>query len=73
MQHGLGSSPIWGYTNPAQSSDITAASQEMVRITVEGSGSTKQRAYVNYAFGGEPLPEMYGYEPWRLEKLTRSS
>ncbi|KAI1202127.1 hypothetical protein F5X97DRAFT_253774 [Nemania serpens] len=25
--------------------------------------------YVNYAFGNETLPSMYGYEPWRLEKL----
>lgn len=25
--------------------------------------------YVNYAFGDEPLEQMYGYEPWRLAKL----
>ncbi|KAM0342572.1 hypothetical protein ACHAPU_009425 [Fusarium lateritium] len=27
------------------------------------------RAYVNYAHGVESLESMYGYEPWRLEKL----
>lgn len=26
-------------------------------------------AYVNYAYGDEGLQAMYGYEPWRLEKL----
>lgn len=25
--------------------------------------------YVNYAFGDEPSQQMYGYEPWRLQKL----
>ena len=27
------------------------------------------RVYVNYAFRNEPLESMYGYEPWRIEKL----
>ncbi|KAL8752086.1 MAG: hypothetical protein Q9184_005850, partial [Pyrenodesmia sp. 2 TL-2023] len=26
-------------------------------------------AYVNYASGSETLEQMYGYEPWRLERL----
>ena len=26
-------------------------------------------AYVNYAHGDEPLEDIYGHEPWRLEKL----
>ena len=26
-------------------------------------------AYVNYAHGDEPLGAIYGYEPWRLERL----
>ena len=25
--------------------------------------------YINYAAGDEPLESIYGYEPWRLEKL----
>ncbi|KAJ4251472.1 hypothetical protein NW762_011457 [Fusarium torreyae] len=29
------------------------------------------RAYVNYAHGVESLEEMYGYEPWRIEKLKQ--
>ncbi|KAK4183013.1 hypothetical protein QBC35DRAFT_526362 [Podospora australis] len=35
------------------------------------SGSTERRVYVNYAFGDEPLESIYGYEPWRLEKLRK--
>jgi hypothetical protein len=30
---------------------------------------TKLDVYVNYAFGDETLESIYGYEPWRLEKL----
>jgi hypothetical protein len=44
---------------------------EIKQILVEGakkSGGT--RAYVNYAYGGEPLEEIYG-EKWRLDKLRR--
>ncbi|KAK0637043.1 hypothetical protein B0T17DRAFT_504425 [Bombardia bombarda] len=33
------------------------------------SGYDKQYVYVNYAHGDEPLGTMYGYEPWRLERL----
>lgn len=29
----------------------------------------KPTTYVNYAAGHESLESMYGYEPWRLEKL----
>lgn len=28
-------------------------------------------SYLNYAFGDEPLEAMYGYEPWRLERLMK--
>jgi Berberine and berberine like len=34
-----------------------------------GSGSPEQHSYVNYAHGDESLEEVYGYEPWRLQKL----
>jgi hypothetical protein len=29
------------------------------------------KAYVNYARGDESLEEIYGYNPWRLQKLRR--
>ncbi|RYO83505.1 hypothetical protein DL766_004969 [Monosporascus sp. MC13-8B] len=37
--------------------------------TTQHSGFPKQHVYVNYAHGDEPLQSMYGYEPWRLERL----
>ncbi|KAI2639150.1 FAD-binding domain-containing protein [Hypomontagnella submonticulosa] len=35
----------------------------------EGQPTRKPTTYVNYAAGGEPLESIYGYEPWRLERL----
>ena len=36
---------------------------------MEGSGSNLLSVYVNYAFGDETLPKIYGHEPWRLQRL----
>jgi len=41
----------------------------MSNALVEGSGSNKRKAYVNIVWGDEALPEIYGYESWRLHKL----
>jgi hypothetical protein len=39
-------------------------------LLLEASDDPKQlRAYVNYAHGVESLESIYGYEPWRIEKL----
>jgi FAD/FMN-containing dehydrogenase len=35
----------------------------------EVSGYDKLYVYQNYTSGDEPLEAIYGYEPWRLEKL----
>ncbi|RYP66672.1 hypothetical protein DL771_007671 [Monosporascus sp. 5C6A] len=35
----------------------------------EHSGYDNQAVYVNYAHGDESLEAMYGYEPWRLQRL----
>ncbi|KAI5855067.1 hypothetical protein GGS23DRAFT_618979 [Durotheca rogersii] len=37
----------------------------------KSSGYPKQYVYMNYAHGDEPLESMYGYEPWRLERLRK--
>ena len=37
---------------------------------VKGSGQSLV-AYVNYAKGDESVEALYGYEPWRLEKLRK--
>ncbi|KAL4942708.1 hypothetical protein BDV06DRAFT_235239 [Aspergillus oleicola] len=41
------------------------------RLWNEGQPTRRPSAYVNYASGRESLEEMYGYEPWRLERLRR--
>ena len=37
----------------------------------EGANGRNATVYVNYAFGNETLESVYGYEPWRLEKLRK--
>ncbi|KAF2799613.1 FAD-binding domain-containing protein [Melanomma pulvis-pyrius CBS 109.77] len=34
-----------------------------------GQPGRKPTTYINYAFGDEPVETIYGYEPWRIEKL----
>ncbi|KAL8833742.1 MAG: hypothetical protein Q9170_004104 [Blastenia crenularia] len=41
------------------------------QLLVEGAHPMRLNAYSNYANGDETLEEIYGYEPWRLEKLRR--
>lgn len=36
---------------------------------VQGTESKQLNAYINYAFGDESLEALYGYEPWRLQRL----
>lgn len=66
-----GRSAAWGYADAAYISDVRAATREMREALLEGSGSDVLSAYVNYAFGDETLPELYGHEPWRLRELRR--
>ncbi|KAK3901903.1 6-hydroxy-D-nicotine oxidase [Staphylotrichum tortipilum] len=51
----------------------SSLAQEAVRwgeaMRTAAFGTAQRRTYVNYAFGDESLEAMYGYEPWRLEKL----
>jgi hypothetical protein len=52
---------------PAADAWIRSWREQM--ILPEHSGYDIQSTYVNYAHGDEPLEAMYGYEPWRLERL----
>ncbi|GAD92299.1 FAD binding domain-containing protein [Paecilomyces variotii No. 5] len=45
--------------------------ESLRHIIFEGSDQEKLYAYVNYASGVETPESMYGYEPWRLERLRR--
>lgn len=54
-------------------SSLDAQAEEFGRharnLLKAGSGSAELYSYVNYAHGDESLEEVYGYEPWRLQKL----
>lgn len=34
-----------------------------------GQPGRRLNVYVNYAFGDETQEQVYGYEPWRLQRL----
>ncbi|KAG8530172.1 uncharacterized protein KY384_005655 [Bacidia gigantensis] len=36
---------------------------------IEGENGRQFSAYTNYAYGDESLQSVYGYEPWRLQRL----
>ncbi|RAL17141.1 FAD-binding oxidoreductase [Aspergillus homomorphus CBS 101889] len=38
-------------------------------LFIDGQPNRLPSAHVSYALGIEPLEQIYGYEPWRLEKL----
>ncbi|KAF1850365.1 FAD-binding domain-containing protein [Cucurbitaria berberidis CBS 394.84] len=64
-------SPVLTYPKNA-SLDATAREiGEKIRNALLEGTDGKLRAYVNYATGVESMEELYGYEPWRLEKLRR--
>ncbi|ORY63307.1 uncharacterized protein BCR38DRAFT_475286 [Pseudomassariella vexata] len=56
--------------NPDLDAEAIAWGEETRTLVHAGQASNATlNVYVNYAFGNETLPSMYGYEPWRLEKL----
>jgi hypothetical protein len=64
------SSPVV-YYRPNSSLDVLAiefgkSARDMLK---SASGSSELHSYVNYAHGDESLESLYGFEPWRLEKL----
>ena len=63
--------PLLNYEKNA-SLDATAweINSKIRDALLEGTGKELE-AYVNYARGDESVEEVYGYEPWRLEKLRR--
>ncbi|KAL9012927.1 MAG: hypothetical protein Q9173_002348 [Seirophora scorigena] len=56
---------------PNPSLDKTAISwaRQVRDLMHAGQPARKRNAYVNYAFGDETQEQVYGYEPWRLERL----
>ncbi|KAJ8106177.1 hypothetical protein ONZ43_g7152 [Nemania bipapillata] len=67
---------ITSYVMYAPDDNITPVAQEfgkkLRKYLLDGSDEpTRLRAYVNYADGDEPLPAVYGWDDWRLEKLRK--
>lgn len=62
-------SPLLTYADDSLSGVAIAAGKEMRKILLKSSASDELHAYVNYAFGDEPLRALYGYEPWRTSRL----
>ncbi|KAJ2999372.1 hypothetical protein NUW58_g8 [Xylaria curta] len=55
--------------NPALDQFALEWRNETRALWREGDPGHLPTNYVNYAWGDEPLESVYGYEPWRLEKL----
>lgn len=57
--------------DPDSSLDAEAVDmgKQITELWANGQPNREQHIYVNYAFGDEPLEQMYGSEPWRLETL----
>ncbi|MCJ1478900.1 hypothetical protein MMC13_007584 [Lambiella insularis] len=55
--------------NPSLDDTAIAWSKGTRDMLYAGEPGRELTVYVNYAFGNESLESMYGYEPWRLDKL----
>ena len=56
--------------NPANDAAAVSFGRELRTILEAGTGNKPLHAYVNYAHGDESLQAIYGYDTWRLEKLS---
>lgn len=64
-------SPLFNYAaNESLDTGAWKIGTEIRDVLLEASGEPL-RAYVNYARGDESVEDVYGVEPWRLEKLRR--
>lgn len=58
-----------------EGSDLTEEAQQFAAEVRDlwnaGQPERKPSTYVNYAAGGESLESLYGWEPWRLQRLLR--
>lgn len=53
-------------------SDYSSRIKDALYMAVDASnGKVKRHAYVNYASGLESVPEIYGYEQWKIDKLKK--
>lgn len=64
-------SPVLTYAANASLDAAAEAIANDIRQALLSGTDGKLEAYVNYAKGDETVEEIYGNEPWRLEKLRR--
>lgn len=64
-------SPVLTYAANATLDTIARRIANEIRNALLIDTDGKLEAYVNYATGEETVEEIYGREPWRLEKLRR--
>ncbi len=55
--------------NPALDALVPIYGRQARALLNDGEPQRPLNAYVNYAYGDETLEQLYGYEPWRLQKL----
>jgi len=60
---------LFGSKDPTPTETFIEAGRQIRRILVESTEQQQLHGYLNYAFGDERLQALYGYEPWRLERL----
>ncbi|KAL9080506.1 MAG: hypothetical protein Q9157_000740 [Trypethelium eluteriae] len=60
------------YKNPVDEDLVDEWLSEQQDAFIETSGYGRLQQYINYGHGSKDPPEaLYGYEPWRLERLRR--
>ncbi|KAL2131986.1 hypothetical protein VTI74DRAFT_4387 [Chaetomium olivicolor] len=65
----LSLAPVIVYDDVGNKTLDKEAESWIKEMEVAAFGNARWRTYVNYAHGDETPQAMYGYEPWRLEKL----
>ncbi|KAM7192092.1 hypothetical protein V8F33_008517 [Rhypophila sp. PSN 637] len=61
--------PIVHYTPTGNATLDSVATAWGAAMREAAQGTQTKRAYVNYAQGNETIQEVYGYEPWRINRL----
>lgn len=62
--------PIVTYFDHSQDKAAEEFGEALREAFRKGTGREEIHAYVNYGYGNEEAESFYGYEPWRLEKLS---
>lgn len=63
--------PLLTYPDNRGLDDVAVSVAKSIREAFLSGTGKKLVAYVNYVRGDESLEAIYGYEPWRLERLRK--